>query len=154
MSVEASSQPADQAVDKASEHASLKVSLGAVPRRWGDVTAIVPPGQARHMITVTGLLGSVITGTTAAVLTLHTSTGLVAPAYAELALALVAALLVAICHFAGGRRDSTAEGPGGMAHQSQEITGPSRPRPTPGPRAPRSDRQRDSEQTRHKNRTS
>jgi hypothetical protein len=120
-------------VGVASEHASLKVSLGAVPRRWGHVTATVPPGQARHLISVSGILGSVITGAAAAVVTLHASTKLAVPAYAELALALVAAVLITVCNLTGASKQATAQASGMTAQQSREITGPAEPGPVPDP---------------------
>lgn len=129
MSMQANSQSGDQDPDKVSEHASLKVILGAVPRQWGDVTAIVPPSQARHLVTTSGILGSVITGAAAAVLTLHASTKLAVPAYAELALALIAAVLITVCNLIKAKEQGTVQASVMTAHQSPEITAP----PGPGP---------------------
>jgi len=129
MSMETNSQSGDGDVGKASEHASLKVILGAVPRQWGDVSATVPPSQARHLITISGILASVITGTAGAVFTLRASTKLAVPAYAELALALVAAVLVAVCNVTKAEGHGTAQTSVMTAKHSQEITGPAGPDP-------------------------
>jgi hypothetical protein len=133
MSMEVNGQPSDGEADKVSERASLKVILGAVPRQWGDVTAIVPPSQARHLVTIAGILGSVITGAAAAVLTLHASTKLAVPAYAELALALIAAVLIAVCNLTEAKEQGTAQPSVMAAEQSQEITRPPEPEPAPDP---------------------
>lgn len=54
-----------------------------------------PPGQAHHLITTCGVLGSVAAGIAGAVLTLRASPDLRAPAFAELALAVTSAALIA-----------------------------------------------------------
>jgi len=69
-------------------------------RRWGSAEGIVPPTEAHHLITTIGLIGSVITGTAGAVLTLRIDPHLTVLAAAELAVATMIATLVALC----GRR--------------------------------------------------
>ena len=55
------------------------------------------PGQTRHLITTLGIVGSVWSGIGGLVVTLRASSVPVALAFAELALALAAAVLIAIC---------------------------------------------------------
>jgi hypothetical protein len=74
--------------------AELEIRVGPaqqLPAAGGKV----PPDRAHHLITVIGVLGSVIAGITGAVLTLRISASLTAPALAELALAVTAAALIA-----------------------------------------------------------
>lgn len=133
MSMETNSQHDADSVGPASEHASLKVILGAVPRQWGDLRATVPPSQARHLITISGILGCVITGTASAVLTLQLSARLVVPAYAEVALALIGAVLMAFCSLTETRKQGTAQPCAVRVEQAREITGSAGPGPVRGP---------------------
>jgi hypothetical protein len=55
------------------------------------------PGQTRHLITTLGIVASVWSGIAGLVVTLRASSVPVALAFAELALALAAAVLIAIC---------------------------------------------------------
>jgi hypothetical protein len=73
--------------------AELEIRVGPA-QPLGAAKGKVPPDQA-HLITMVGVLGSVIAGITGAVLTLRISSGLTAPALAELALAVAAAALIA-----------------------------------------------------------
>lgn len=66
-------------------------------RRWLTAEGTVPPSEAQHLISMFGILGCVITGTAAAVLTLRIAPGLTALAFAELMLALGGMLLITIC---------------------------------------------------------
>lgn len=74
--------------------AALEIQVGPAQPR-GAAEGKVPPDQAHHLITTSGVLGSVIAGITGAVLTLRISPGLAAPALAELALAVTSAALIA-----------------------------------------------------------
>jgi hypothetical protein len=64
--------------------------------KWGSFISRVPADQAHHLITTFGIVVSGIAGITGAVQTFH-ATHDALPAYAELALALIAAVLVAVC---------------------------------------------------------
>jgi hypothetical protein len=55
------------------------------------------PGQVRHLITTLGIMGSVWSGIAGMIVTLRTASTPVALAFAELALALAAAVLIAAC---------------------------------------------------------
>src|ERR1700734_1984232 len=82
-------------VEPPTEFAELGISVGPAGRARGRV----PPDQAHHFITTFGILGSAVTGTVGAVLTLHITPVLTGLSLAELMLALVAAALIAF----GGR---------------------------------------------------
>jgi hypothetical protein len=56
------------------------------------------------LVTTLGILGNAVTGTAGAVLTLSIGAGFAPLAFAELALALVAAVLIAVCGRSGPRR--------------------------------------------------
>lgn len=74
--------------------AELEIRVGpAQPLRAAKGKVL--PDQVHHLITTVGVLGSVIAGITGALLTLRISSGLTAPALAELALAVAAAALIA-----------------------------------------------------------
>jgi hypothetical protein len=90
----------EAALAEPSQHAELMISLGPAPQ-WGTARGLVPADQAHHLVTTFGILGSLVTGIGGAVLTLHTTVA--ALAYAELALALVAAVLIAACSRMGPR---------------------------------------------------
>jgi hypothetical protein len=91
--------------------AELKIQVGPA-QPWGTAKGRVPPDQANHLISAFGALGSSTAGIAGAVLTLRINPGLTGPAYAELALALIAAALIAIRRPAprgeSGRPDTTA----------------------------------------------
>jgi hypothetical protein len=76
--------------------AELQVSIGPSPKRWGTFRGRVPDDQARHLITTFGILGAATAGIGGAVFTPQGSSG---PAvdFGELALALIAAVLIALC---------------------------------------------------------
>jgi len=77
--------------------AELQISMEPAPRQGGSIRGLVLADQAHHLITTFGILGSVATGTGAAVLTLQSVADAVGLAYAELALALIAAVAIAVC---------------------------------------------------------
>jgi hypothetical protein len=81
-------------------NAELTLSINSVPP-GGALKGLVPADQAHHLITTLGILGSAVAGTAGAVLTLHVSRDGAAPVYAELALALIAAVLIAVCGQSG-----------------------------------------------------
>ena len=99
----AESRSSDSSLTEApSPYAELQIKLGPVQGDWGSAEGHVPSGEAHHLVTTFGILGSAFVGAGGAVLTLsisHTFTWL---ALAELALALVAAVLIA----AAGRSDA------------------------------------------------
>jgi hypothetical protein len=82
--------------------AELEIQVGPA-QPWGTARGRVPPDQANHLISAFVALGNVTAGITGAVLTLRISPGLTGPAYAELAIALIAALLTAVRRPAGHR---------------------------------------------------
>jgi hypothetical protein len=73
----------------------------------GTWEGTVPPGEARYLITTFGIVGSVVTGTAGALLTLRIARGSAVVAIAELALALAAMVLIALC--SRGRRRVRAQ---------------------------------------------
>jgi hypothetical protein len=77
--------------------AELQIDVGPPPKQWGSAKANVPADQAHHLITTSGILGSAATGIGGAAFTLQAVSGAVTLAYAELALAFVAAVLIAVC---------------------------------------------------------
>ena len=86
--------PEASPVEPPSSYAELVVQLGPA-QPWGTAKGKVPPEQAHHLITTFGIVSSVVAGITGTVLTLRIAPGLTGPAYAELALALAAAVLIA-----------------------------------------------------------
>jgi hypothetical protein len=100
--------------------AALEIDIGAT---WpcGFPNGKVLPGQAHDSITTFGILGSVVAGITGAVLTLRRSPDLIAPAFAELALAGTSAALIATRRAAdrqasGARRSGRHRPPGQRRH--------------------------------------
>jgi len=88
--------------EQPSEAAQLKIKaeparVKVIARRWLTAEGTVPPADARHLITTFGIVGCVVTGSVGVVLTLRIEPRLTSVAFAELAVALVAAILVAIC---------------------------------------------------------
>lgn len=77
--------------------AELQIDVGPLPKGWGSAKATVPADQAHHLITTSGILGSVAAGIGGAAFTLQAVSGAVTLAYAELMLAFVAAVLIAVC---------------------------------------------------------
>jgi hypothetical protein len=74
--------------------AELEIQVGPASP-WGTAKGRVPPDQTSYFIMTFGVLGSAVTGTTGAVLTLRIAPALTGLALAELILALSAALMVA-----------------------------------------------------------
>jgi hypothetical protein len=93
--------------------AELEIQVGPA-QPWGTAKGRVPPDQANHLISAFGALGSATAGITGAVLTLRINPHLTGPAYAELALALIAAVLIAFRrradHREGGHPDTAGRG--------------------------------------------
>jgi hypothetical protein len=75
--------------------AELKIQVSPDPPQVIAGAIKGPSGQAHHLITTCGVLGSVVAGIAGAVLTLRASPRLLAPAFAELALAATSATLIA-----------------------------------------------------------
>lgn len=75
--------------------AELKIQVSPDQPRGTAGGTKGPPGQAHHLITTCGVVGSVAAGIAGAVLTLRASPDLRAPAFAELALAVTSAALIA-----------------------------------------------------------
>jgi hypothetical protein len=100
--MERTSQPSlkTAAAEPATEDAELMISIGPAPP-WGTAKGLVPADQAQRLVTTSGILGSLAVGIGGAVLTLRAGSGFTVPAYAELALALVCAVLIAVCSRAG-----------------------------------------------------
>lgn len=84
-------------LERPSSFAELEIRVGPVP--WGKAKGRVAPDQANYLIMTFGILGSVVTGTAGAVLTLRIAPRLTGLALAELVLALAAALIIAVCLF-------------------------------------------------------
>jgi hypothetical protein len=89
-------------VERPSEAAQLKIRaeparLKVIARRWLTAEGTVPPANAEHLISAFGIVGCVVTGCAAAVLTMHAGTRLTSVAFAELAVALAGAILIAFC---------------------------------------------------------
>jgi uncharacterized membrane protein YeaQ/YmgE (transglycosylase-associated protein family) len=82
-------------LERPTSFAELEVRVGPVP--WGKAKGRVAPDQATYLIMTFGILGSVVTGTAGAVLTLRIAPRLTGLALAELVLALAAALIIAVC---------------------------------------------------------
>ncbi len=94
--------------------AELQIQVGPA-QPWRTAKEKVPPDQANHLISTFSALGSAIAGIAGAVLTLRINSSLTGPAYVELALALISAVLIARRHPAGRResgRPDTAAGQG------------------------------------------
>jgi uncharacterized membrane protein YeaQ/YmgE (transglycosylase-associated protein family) len=81
-------------LERPTSFAELEVRVGPVP--WGKAKGRVAPDQANYLIMTFGVLGSVVTGTAGAVLTLRIAPRLTGLALAELILALAAALIIAV----------------------------------------------------------
>lgn len=86
--------------------AELKIEVDPARPR-GSANGKVLPGQAHDLVTTFGVLGSVIAGIAGAVLTLRRSPRLIAPAFAELALAGTSAVLIATRRAADRRTAGT-----------------------------------------------
>ena len=101
-------------VERPTPFAELEIQVGpAMP--GGRAKGRVPPDQANYLITTFGILGSAVTGTTGAVLTLRVAPGLTGLALAELVLALAAALIIAACGLARERAGHTKRRRPGIA---------------------------------------
>ena len=102
-----------------SQYSELVVKLGPA-ERGGSAKGTVPPEHTHHFITTFGTVASVVAGITGAVLTLRVAAGLSGPAYAELAIAFGAAVLIAVqrADRRSGRQqlpETRARGPGRTA---------------------------------------
>jgi hypothetical protein len=102
--METTTQPSREGVvaEPPSQHAELMISIGPAPQ-WGTAKGLVPADQAHHLVTTFGILGSLVTGAGAAVLTLQAGPSFTVVAYAELVLALVCAMLIAFCSRTGAK---------------------------------------------------
>jgi hypothetical protein len=116
--MERTSQPSLEAAvaEPPSQHAELMISIGPAPQ-WGTAKGLVPADQAHHLVTASGILGSLAIGTGGAVFILHAGPGFAVAAYAELALALVCAVLIAVCsrtkaNVKGRRQKAASPSPG------------------------------------------
>lgn len=81
-------------LERPTSFAELEVRVGPVP--WGKARGRVAPDQANYLIMTFGILGSVVTGTAGAVLTLRIAPRLTGLALAELVLALATVLIIAV----------------------------------------------------------
>jgi hypothetical protein len=79
------------------EQPSPAARLTITVRPLGTAEGTVPAREARYLITTFGVLGSVVSGTAGAVLTLRIGPGLTTLALAELLLALTAVVVIAAC---------------------------------------------------------
>jgi hypothetical protein len=113
--MEMSNQPGDEDVVVPGPRAELQMSIGPSLKQWGTFRGRVPADQAHHLITTFGILGSAAAGIGGAVFTPQDSSG-PALAYAELALALIAAVLIALC----ARKEAT----GTRQQQKPDIPAP------------------------------
>ncbi len=95
MALDSPLAPETGPVEPPSPYAELVIQLGPT-QPWGSARGKVPPEQAHHLITTFGIVSSVAAGIAGTVLTLRIATGLTGPAYAELGLALGAAVLIAV----------------------------------------------------------
>jgi hypothetical protein len=77
------------------EHPTRSAQLKIDARLLGSAEGTVPSGEAHHLVTTFGMVGCAVTGTAGAVITLRIDQHLAGIALAELALALVIAMLVA-----------------------------------------------------------
>ena len=85
-------------------HARLTITV----KPLGTAEGTVPARDARYLITMFGILGSVISGTAGAVLTLRIDPRLAGLALAELMLALAAVVLISACSRVRGRDSQEA----------------------------------------------
>jgi hypothetical protein len=83
--------PALSSLEEPTSGAELKINT----RRLVSAEGTVPADQAHHLITTFGILGSVVSGTVGAVLTLLIVPALTTIAFAELTLGLIAAIFIA-----------------------------------------------------------
>lgn len=98
------------------EFAELEISVGPAQRARGRV----PPDQADLLITTFSILSSAVAGIGGAVLTLHIAATLTGLALAELALAFVVALLIAVCSYTRARRKNE---PGQKTRNRKRLDG-------------------------------
>ena len=106
--------------------AELTISVGPT-QLGGSAKGTVPPDQAHYLITTFGILGCAITGCAAATITLRIGPAHAAPAIAlaELAFALMAAILVALCGRTPVRRKSNRRKiPQGQPRPPSQQPGP------------------------------
>ncbi len=91
------------AAERPGPAARLKLDV----KTLGTWEGTVPPSEARYLITAFGIVGSVVTGTVGALLTLRIARGSAAVAIAELIVALAAMVLIALC--GSGRHRACAQ---------------------------------------------
>lgn len=91
------------------ERPSPAARLTITVRPLGTAEGTVPPKDARYLITMFGVLGSVISGTAGAVLTLRIAPRLGGLALVELMLALAAVVLISVCSRVRGQDSQEAE---------------------------------------------
>lgn len=99
--------------ERPSPNAELKLSVGSLPPQ-GSLTGLVPAGQAHYLITTFGIVLAAAAGIGGAVLTLHVTRDALT-VYAELAFALIAVALIAIC---GGRTVTERQGAEGSSQET------------------------------------
>ncbi len=109
-------------VERPTSFAELEIQVGPVVP-WGTAKGRVPPGQTHYLITTFGVLGSVVTGTAGAVLTLRIAPRLTGLALAELILALAGALIIAACGLARERAAHTKSHCQGVAQAGSSQEG-------------------------------
>jgi hypothetical protein len=93
--------------------ANLEIRVGPA-QPTGTAEGKTPLGPS-HRVTTFGILGSVIAGIVGAVLTLRIASGLIVPAFAELALAFTSVVLIAMGRTTVGQesmRQEISENPG------------------------------------------
>lgn len=95
--MEKNDRPEHEEVAEPGPRAEIQINVGPVPKGWGTVKVNVPADQAHHLVTTVGILGSVAAGVVGVTLTLQEVSGAIILAYAELVLAFIAAVLIALC---------------------------------------------------------
>jgi hypothetical protein len=112
--------PGREALPAPGPDAELKLSVTP----WGSFISRVPADQAHHLITTFGIMVSAVAGTVGAVLVFHATRDAL-PVYAMLGLALVAAVLVAVCgRLETRKKRERAELPGRARAAAQDGEGP------------------------------
>jgi hypothetical protein len=106
------------------ERPSPAAQLKITARQLGSAEGIVPPAAAKHLIAAFGILGCVTAGIAGAVLTLRIAPSLTTPALAELALALLSALLIGAGGWVrdrGETRPPSDQEPGEVTRSSNRL---------------------------------
>jgi hypothetical protein len=127
--------------------AAAKLTIKVGPAQLAEGT--VPPDQARHLITTFGILGCDFSGIGGVILTLHVAPTLIILAFAELAITLASAALIAACGYIpasrpGDHQQSTERQPQWREPGRHDQLTPvladqlaAEPAPTPDPAASR-----------------